>query len=111
MTVSTSGLLALNYLDPETQWLRLLPLAAGTVAIGTGLAAVMRHHGTAAPGDLAGAITLVGILLVERRVVSGSLRCRILQSGLSQARLARRRLSGANQAAPEHVDACEGLCI
>jgi len=64
ITVATFGLLTLNALDPETQWLRLLPLAAGAVAIGTGLAALMRHHGTAAPGDLAGAITLVGILLV-----------------------------------------------
>ncbi len=64
MTVATCGLLTLNDLDTETQWIRLLPLAAGAVAIGTGLAAVMRHHGTAAPGDLAGAITLVGIILV-----------------------------------------------
>ena len=64
MTVATVGLLTLNALDPETQWLRLLPLAAGTVGIGTGLAAAMRHRGTAAPGDLAGAITLVGIILL-----------------------------------------------
>jgi hypothetical protein len=64
LTVAIGGLLILNYLDPETQWLRLLPLAAAAVAIGTGLAAVMRHHGSAAPGDLAGAITLVGIILV-----------------------------------------------
>jgi hypothetical protein len=64
MTVAIFGLLTLNYLDPETQWLRLFPLAAGTVAIGTAVAAVMRRHGSAAPGDLAGAITLVGVILV-----------------------------------------------
>ena len=64
MTVAIAGLLLLNDLDPETQWLRLLPFAAGTVAIGTGLAAAMRHRGTAAPGDLAGAITFVGVILV-----------------------------------------------
>ena len=64
MTVAACGLLALNRLDPDTRWLHLLPLAAGAVCIGTGLATVMRHFGRAAPGDLAGVVTLVGLVLV-----------------------------------------------
>lgn len=64
ITVAVCGLLNLSRLDPATHWLRLLPTALGVVAIGTGVAAVMRHTGIAAPGDLAGVVTLVGIVVI-----------------------------------------------
>lgn len=64
MAVALCGLFTLDRLDPDTHWLRLLPLAAGAIGIGVGLAAVLRHSGTAAPGELAGVVTLVGTVLV-----------------------------------------------
>jgi len=64
MAVAVCGLFTLHRLDPEMKWLRLLPLAGGALAIGIGLAAVLRHRGTAAPGDLAGVVTLVGVVLI-----------------------------------------------
>jgi hypothetical protein len=63
-TVAWCGLFTLSRLEPETQWLRLLPLGAGAIGIGIALAAVLRHRGTDVPGDLAGVVTLVGVVLI-----------------------------------------------
>jgi hypothetical protein len=62
--VALAGLLTLSHLDPATHWLRLVPLAAGAVAVGVGLAAALRHGGEATPGDLAGVVTLSVTVLV-----------------------------------------------
>ncbi|MGZ4637672.1 MAG: hypothetical protein ACXV2J_01300 [Actinomycetes bacterium] len=64
--VALCGLVALNRVDGSTHWLRLLPLAAGSLAIGVGFAAALRRAGTGTPGDLAGvlAVSLVVLLVV-----------------------------------------------
>ena len=56
--VATTALARLNSLDPSTHWLRLLPLAAGSIVTGVAVAAALRRAGSATPGDLAGAIAL-----------------------------------------------------
>ena len=62
--VALAGLLVLNRLDPPTHWLRLVPLAAGALAIGVGLAAALRRNGAETPGDQAGVLALAATLLV-----------------------------------------------
>ena len=47
--VALAGLLGLDHLDGATHWLRLLPFAAASLAMGVGLAAGLRRDG-AAPG-------------------------------------------------------------
>jgi hypothetical protein len=63
-TVALSGLLALNRLDAPTHWLRLVPLAAGSLAIGVALAAALRRVGTSTPGDLAGVVAVAAVVLI-----------------------------------------------
>lgn len=55
--VAATALVWADRLAPQTHALRMLPVAAGAVAIGTALAAAMRRSGTSAPGDLAGVLT------------------------------------------------------
>ncbi len=63
--VAMTGLLLLDRLDPSTHWLRMVPFAAGCLAIGVVLAAVLRRGGNRAPGDLAGVLAVaVAVLLV-----------------------------------------------
>jgi hypothetical protein len=63
--VALIGLLLLDRLDPSTHWLRMVPFAAGCLAIGVVLAAVLRRGGNRAPGDLAGVLAVaVAVLLV-----------------------------------------------
>jgi hypothetical protein len=62
-TVAVAGLSVLAVTDDATPWLRLLPLAAGSLAAGVGAAAVMRRGGVAAPGDLASVLVFCFVLL------------------------------------------------
>ncbi len=64
MTVSATALLSLHLLDARTPWLHLLPVAAGSITIGVATAAVLRRSGNPAPGDLAGVVTLLAVVLV-----------------------------------------------
>ena len=61
--VALAGLLGLDHLDGATHWLRLLPFAAASLAIGVGLAAGLRRDGAAA-GDLAGVLTVSVVVLL-----------------------------------------------
>lgn len=63
--VALAGLVVLDRADGSGQWewQRLGPLAAGSLAAGTALAAVLRRR-TSTPGDVAAAVTLTGVLLV-----------------------------------------------
>ena len=61
--VALAGLLQLDHLDGATHWLRLLPFAAASLAIGVGLAAGLRRDGAAA-GDLAGVLTVSVVVLL-----------------------------------------------
>jgi len=66
--VALVGLLGLDRLDRPTHWLRLVPLAAGALATGVGLAAVARRRGVAAPGDRAGTLAMtvtVGVVAAD----------------------------------------------
>jgi hypothetical protein len=62
--VALGGLLALDHVDGPTHWLRLVPLAVGSLAIGVGLAAALRTGASGAPGDLAGVVTLASLVLL-----------------------------------------------
>ena len=62
--VALTGLLALDRLDPPTHWLRMVPFAAGCLAIGVVLAAVLRRSGHRAPGDLAGVVAVAVVVLL-----------------------------------------------
>ncbi|MEO7981784.1 MAG: hypothetical protein ABI807_12950 [Sporichthyaceae bacterium] len=63
--VALTGLALLDRADGTGQWewQKLGPLAAGSLATATALAAVLRR-GNSAPGDVAAAVTLTGVLLV-----------------------------------------------
>jgi hypothetical protein len=63
-SVALAGLLALDRLDAPTHWLRLVPLAAGSLAIGVGLAAALRSGAAGTPGDLASVVTLSSLVLL-----------------------------------------------
>jgi len=60
---AVAGLAALDRADSSGGWLQLVPVALGSMAAGTGLAAALRRT-SSTPGDLAAAVTLVGVLLV-----------------------------------------------
>jgi hypothetical protein len=62
--VSATALLSLHRLDARTPWLHLLPVAAGSITVGVAVAAGFRRSGNPAPGDLAGVVTLLGVVLV-----------------------------------------------
>jgi len=62
--VAMTGLLLLDRLDPSTHWLRMVPFAAGFLAIGVVLAAVLRRGGNRAPGDLAGVVAVSVVVLL-----------------------------------------------
>jgi hypothetical protein len=59
-----TGLLLLDRLDPSTHWLRMVPFAAGCLAIGVVLAAVLRRGGHPAPGDLASVVAVAVVVLL-----------------------------------------------
>jgi hypothetical protein len=63
-TVALVGLLMLDRLDGSTHWLRLGPLAVGSLAIGVALAAALRAGGTGTPGDLAGVLAVGSVVLL-----------------------------------------------
>jgi hypothetical protein len=63
-TVALAGLLTLGHLDPPTHWLRLVPLAAGSLAIGIGLAAALHGGAAGTPGDLASVVTAASLVLL-----------------------------------------------
>jgi hypothetical protein len=63
VAASLAGLTALDRADSSGSWLQLVPVALGSMAAGTGLAAALRRT-SSTPGDLAAAVTLVGVLLV-----------------------------------------------
>ena len=63
-TVALTGLFLLDRLDGSAHWLRLGPLALGSLAIGVALAAALRREGMGTPGDLAGVIVVVGVVLL-----------------------------------------------
>ena len=62
--VAMTGLLLLDRLDPSTHWLRMVPFAAGCLAIGVVFAAVLRRGGNRAPGDLAGVVAVAVVVLL-----------------------------------------------
>lgn len=62
--VAGTGLLLLDRTDPPTHWLRLVPFAAGCLAIGVVLAAALRRGGNRAPGDLAGVVAVAVVVLL-----------------------------------------------
>jgi hypothetical protein len=61
--VGSGAVLLLDDLGGATGWNRLVPVAAGSVAGGIGLASGLRRTGRFAPGDLAGALTF-GLVVV-----------------------------------------------
>jgi hypothetical protein len=63
-TVALAGLFMLDRLDGSTHWLRLGPLALGSLAIGVALAAALRRGGTGTPGDLAGVLAVGTVVLL-----------------------------------------------
>jgi hypothetical protein len=62
--VAATGLLLLDRTDPPTHWLRMVPFAAGCLAIGVVLAAGLRRGGNRAPGDLAGVVAVAVVVLL-----------------------------------------------
>lgn len=62
--VALVGLLALDRVDAPTHWLRLVPLAAGSLAMGVGFAAALRNGAAGVPGDLAGVLTLASLVFL-----------------------------------------------
>ncbi len=61
--VAGTALVWTDRLAPQTHALRMLPIAAGSVVLGTALAAAMRRSGISAPGDLAGVLTFGTIVV------------------------------------------------
>ena len=64
LAVATTALICVARLTPETHATRMLPVAAGSVALGVSLAAAMRRAGTPAPGELAAVVTFGTVVLV-----------------------------------------------
>jgi hypothetical protein len=64
VAVAVAGLAALHGVNPSTDWLRLTPFACGVAGCGAALAAAMRRADLAAPGDLAGVVTIVVTLVL-----------------------------------------------
>jgi hypothetical protein len=64
LMIALAGLIDLNVLDASNHWLRLAPLAAGSIAIGVAFAAGFRRRGWATPGDLAAVLALTVVVLV-----------------------------------------------
>ena len=62
--VGSGAVLLLDDLGGATGWTRLVPVAAGSVAAGVGLASGLRRTGRFAPGDLAGALTFGLVVIV-----------------------------------------------
>jgi hypothetical protein len=62
--VAAMGLFALDRVDPATHWLRLVPFAGGTLAMGVSVAAVLVRRGFSTPGDLAGVLTVMSVVAV-----------------------------------------------
>jgi len=63
LAVGAAAVLLLDDVGGATRWSRLVPVAAGSVAVGLALASGLRRTGRFAPGDLAGAITF-GLVVV-----------------------------------------------
>jgi hypothetical protein len=61
--VGCAAVLWLDTLDWVRGWDRLVPVAAGSVAVGLACAAALRRTGRFAPGDLAGALTFGLVVL------------------------------------------------
>lgn len=64
VAVAATALVSVNRLAPQIHALRMLPIAVGSVALGTALAAAMRRSGTPAPGELAGVLTFATVVVV-----------------------------------------------
>lgn len=62
--VGAAGVLLLDGLGGAAGWDRLVPVAAGSVAVGVALASGLRRTGRFAPGDLAGALAFGLVVLV-----------------------------------------------
>jgi hypothetical protein len=62
--VAAAALTWVARLNPEMHALRMLPIAAGSVAFGVALASAMRRAGISAPGELAGVLTFATVVLV-----------------------------------------------
>jgi hypothetical protein len=62
--VAFVGLLMLDHVDSPGHWLRLVPLAAGSLAIGVGFAAALRTGAAGVPGDLASVVTLASLVFL-----------------------------------------------
>lgn len=63
LAVGSAAVLWLDAVDGLSGWNRLVPVAAGSVALGLACAAALRRTGRFAPGDLAGALTF-GIIVL-----------------------------------------------
>jgi hypothetical protein len=61
--VGSAAVLWLDAVDRISGWNRLVPVAAGSVAVGLACAAALRRTGRFAPGDLAGALTFGLVVL------------------------------------------------
>jgi hypothetical protein len=62
--VGSGAVLLLDDRGGAAGWDRLVPVAAGAIAAGIGLASGLRRTGRFAPGDLAGAITFGSVVIV-----------------------------------------------
>ncbi len=62
--VGAAAVLLLDDLGGAAGWDRLVPVAAGSVAVGIALASGLRRTGRFAPGDLAGAVAFGLVVLV-----------------------------------------------
>lgn len=62
--VAIIGLSTMDHLDPRSHWLRLVPVALGTLAVGVAAASALRRSGSATPGDLAGVLSFTGTVLL-----------------------------------------------
>jgi hypothetical protein len=62
--VAFAGLLSLDHVDSPSHWLRLVPLAVGSLAIGVGFASALRTGAAGTPGDLAAVVTLSSLVLL-----------------------------------------------
>lgn len=64
MAALGTGIVVLDRLDPATQWSRLWVVAPAGVLIGLGIAAVVKHTGRAAPGEVAAVLALASVVLI-----------------------------------------------